>query len=120
MAVKGFTQSTSKGIRAGDIAGKWNLKAGDTAAPLLCPRYSDKSVHIFGVWGGATVTLRGGNDDQLAQFEDMYDPSAVSIVQSAAHAPWIVFPNVLALKPVISGGDGTTDLTVAIVGRGRD
>lgn len=119
MAIKTFITTQSKGIRAGDIMGAWRLALGDTAQPLLCPRYSDKSVHIFGTWGGASVTLKGGNDEALAQFDDMYDPADVVITQTAARKPWIIFPNVYALKPVLSGGDGTTDLYIAIVGRGN-
>ena len=119
MPVKSFVEVQNKGVRQGDILGKWELKAGDTALPLVCPRYSDKSVHIFGVWGGATVTMKGGNDPALTQYEDMYDPSDVVITQSAARKPWIIFPNVLSVKPEITGGDGTTNLTIVIVGRGN-
>lgn len=119
MAVKTFSETVSKGLRAGDIMGAWRLASGDTAQPLICPRYSDKCVHIFGTWGGASVTMKGGNDASLIQFDDMYDPADVTITQTAARKPWIIFPNVYALKPVITGGDGTTDLTIAIVGRGH-
>lgn len=118
MSTKGFTIVTSKNLLKGDILGSWNLKAGDTAVPLLCPRYSDKSVHIFGTFGGASVTLQGTNDPALAVYGNIYDSAGTDITQAAAGKPWVILPNVYAIKPVITGGDGTTNLTIAIIGRG--
>lgn len=118
MPLKTFTEIPSKGIQRGDIFGSWELSASDTAAPLVCPRYNDKSVHIFGTWGGATVSLQASNDPDLATFGDAYDPEGTVISQTSNNKPWVIFPNVFAIKPVISGGDGTTDLKVVIIGRG--
>ena len=118
MATKSFTEVTNKGVRTGDIFGNWQLASGDIAVPLICPRYSDKSVHIFGTWGGATVTLKGTNDENLAVYENMYDHETTDISQTADRKPWIILPNVYAIKPVITGGDGTTNLKIAITGRG--
>lgn len=108
-----------KGLRQGDIFGYWELRAGDTALPLVCPRFNDKSVHMFGTWGGGSITMQGGNDPDQAQFDDIYDFEGTVITQTAARKPWIILPNLYTIKPVLTGGDGTTLLRVAIVGRGE-
>lgn len=119
MSIKSFTHAVNKGVRNGDIFGSWNLKVDDTAKPLECPRFNDKSVQIFGVWGGATVELLCSNDPAGSNFQDCYDFEGTKITQTSDRKPWVILPLVYALKPVITGGDGTTDLYVAIVGRGE-
>lgn len=118
MAAKNFVNVAGKGVRQGDIFGYWELQAGDTAVPLICPRYNDKSVHIFGTWDGATVDLQATNDPALAVFEDACDQEGSSISQTADRKPWLVFLNTFALKPVITGGGANTSLKIVIVGRG--
>lgn len=119
MALIGFkTVEGDKGIRRGDIFGYWQMRAGDTAQPLVCPRFSDKSLHIFGTFDGASVTLKGGNDPAQSSVEDIYDFEGTTITQAAARKPWVILPNVYIIKPVLTGGTGNTLLTIAIVGRG--
>lgn len=119
MTTQVFTVVETKGIRRGDILGIWTLKSGDTAEPLMVPRYSDKSVHIFGTWNGATVSMQATNDPNLNTYGEAYDPEGMNISQTLDGNPTIIFPNVLAIKPVISGGDAGTKITVAIVGHGE-
>lgn len=119
MAEMGFvTVEGSKYLRNGDIFGYWELRVGDTAKPLIVPRYSDKSIHMFGTWGGGSIAMVGGNDPLLSQFDEVYDFEGTTIVQSAARKAWTLLPNVFAIKPVLTGGNGTTVVRVAIVGRG--
>lgn len=112
------TVEGDKAIRRGDIFGYWELRSGDTAVPLLCPRFADKSIHIFGTFSSASITMKGSNDPSLTSFDDVYDFEGTVITQSAARKPWVLMPNVYAIKPVITGGDGNTLLKVAVVGRG--
>lgn len=118
MAAVGFKTVDSKGVRVGDILGYWELRAGDTGVPLILPRYSDKSVHIYGTWDGATVTLKGGNDPLLSDMEDIYDFEGTVITQTVNRSPWVILPNVYAIKPVITGGGGSSLLRIAVNGRG--
>ncbi len=119
MATVSFkTVENAKGMYNGDILGYWELRSGDTALPLICPRYSDKSIYIFGTWGGATVALTGGNDPDLADFDSVYDFEGTNISQTADRKVWVLLPNVYAIKPTITGGDGTTVVRVCVVGRG--
>lgn len=121
MTTRSFIEARGKGVRQGDILGSWNMGSGDVATPLLCPRYNDKSVQIFGTWGGATVSLQCTNDPALAagSYQDAYDFEGTTISQTADRKPWVILPLVYALKPVITGGNGTTNLVIAIVGRGE-
>ncbi len=118
MASKVFTEYQVKGIQRGDIFGGWELAQGDVAVPLVCPRYSDKSIQIFGEWDGATVALQASNDPELVNFQEAYDFEGVVISQTADRKPWVIFPNVYAIKPVISNAGPNTNLKVAIVGKG--
>lgn len=117
MSLKSFVEVKNKGVHAGDILGYWELAPGDTAKPLLCPRFNDKSVHIFGTFGGATAKMQITNDPDLGNFEDAYDYEGTVISQSAARAPWVILPNVFAIKPVLTGGSGSL-IKVVITGRG--
>lgn len=118
MAVAPFIRVEKAGeIRNGDIFGYWQMATGDTAAPLICPRFSDKSIHMFGTWGGGSVTLKGTNDPLITSYDDIYDYAGNVITQTAAKSPWIILPNVYALKPVLTGGSGVS-LTIALMGRG--
>ena len=120
MPAIGFTPITNKSLRAGDLAGFWRLRQGDTAVPLLAARFSDKSFHIFGVWGGgASVSLKGSNDPALASFETITDAFDTLITQIANGRPRTIHANVLALMPELTGGDSNTDIYIAIVGRGN-
>lgn len=120
MSIATFTRVETKGTRVGDILGYWTMRAGDTAQPLLCPRYSDKSLHIMGTFDGGSITLKGSNDDLLdpLNFDDIYDFEGTTITQAAARKPWVILPNVYALMPVLTGGGGSTLLKIALVGRG--
>lgn len=118
MAVAPFVRVETPGaIRNGDFLGYWQMTTGDTAEPLICPRFSDKSIHMFGTWGGGSVTLKGTNDPTLVSYDDIYDYAGDVITQTAAASPWIILPNVYALKPVLTGGSGVS-LVLALMGRG--
>lgn len=118
MAVKAFKEVRTKGIIPGDLFGEWELEAGDEGMPLICPRYSDKSVQIFGNFDGATVKLKVTNDKTLQNWQDAYDYEGVTISQSADRKPWVILPNVYAIKAVVEGGDVNTFVNVAVVAKG--
>lgn len=118
MALKYFQEASGKGIDKGDIVGYWNLAQSDTANPLIVPRYSDKSVQISGTWGGATVTLQQANYADTLTYSTAYDPFNASITGTADTIVFTILANSYAIKPVITGGDGTTNLYVSVTGRG--
>lgn len=118
MTTKAFKEVTTKGVRAGDLFGEWELGQGDEGAPLICPRYSDKSVHMFGEFDGATVRLLVTNDKSLQNWQDAYDYEGVTISQTADRKPWVILPNVYAVKAVVDDGGPNTAVTVAVVAKG--
>ena len=106
----------------------WTGLDGDDSGQLIeLPRFSDKTVHVFGTFGSATVTLYGSNDPRA-----ITDRNAGTLFGSKT-ASWVALTDTLgnnlaptsaALKtiledplyilPVVTGGDGTTSLSVII------
>ncbi len=118
MPTKAFKEINVKGIRNGDLFGQWELAAGDEGSALICPRYNDKSIQMFGEWDGATVGLMVTNDPSLQNWHEAYDFEGVTISQTADRKPWVILPNVYAIKPVVTGGGASTAISVAIMGKG--
>ena len=83
----------------------------------LLGHYNDKSLHVYGTFaGGAAVTLEGSNEDAPS------DPNAVGLtdptqtpISFTAKGLRQVLENPLRVRPKVTGGDGTTDLTVRLV-----
>ena len=73
--------------------------------------YDKRCVSITGTFGGATVTLQGSNDD--TNYFTLTDQQTVAISKTAAALEQV---NELPrfVKPVVTGGDGTTDIDVII------
>jgi hypothetical protein len=118
VATKTFKDINVKGIRSGDLFGQWELAAGDEAQALICPRYNDKSVQILGDFDGATVNFLITNDPSLQSWHAAYDFEGVNISQTAERKPWVILPNVYAMKPEVVGGGPGTNISVVIVGKG--
>ena len=94
------------------------LLLNDTGAPFIHPKKSDRTVHVKGTYGGATVRIEG-SCDVAASGQDwilLSDPQGndldfvaadkqIEAVQEAAYQ----------IRPNVSGGDGTTAVTVTIL-----
>lgn len=74
----------------------------DTCAPAYLPEYSDKSVQVFGTFGGASVAIQGSNDGGTT-YAVLHDPSgtAIAVVVAGFKA---VLENTEYFKPVATGG----------------
>lgn len=115
-------QVQGKNIKNGDIAAYWTLGADQEGVPLEVPRFADKTVHIFSPsdnWNGASVSLQGSIDPNGLVYGNLTDDDKTEITQTADGVPRVVVPNVLSIQPVVTGGDGDTEIIVAIMGRGR-
>ena len=89
---------------------------GDTCGPITDPSYgvyADKSVQISGTFGAsaATIDLQGSIDG--TNYYTLHDPFSNLITSSSADL-WAITEAVPYIKPIISGGDGTTDITVSL------
>ena len=91
----------------------------NTAEIIEIPKYSDKTVHVFGTFGGATVTIEGSNDPIArsdpgsASWITLVDPQGNNLSFTAA-AMETLLDNPVFLRWSISGETGTTDLSVVI------
>src|SRR3972149_6632201 len=80
--------------------------------------YSDKSVHVYSTFGGATVTLEGSSEDMPSATNavSLTDPTQ-TLISITAKGMKQVLENPLYFRPKVTGGDGTTSLTVRLVCR---
>lgn len=92
-----------------------NIASGDTCIEYEgFSDYSDRSVQMEGTFGGATISIVGTNDGD--NYQTLTDPSATAITGNTAKLRQIL-EYVWKVKPAISGGDGTTSITVTIVAK---
>lgn len=99
---------------------RWTgLTNGDEGAPLNLPNFGDKSVHVEGTFGnGGTLIIEGSNykETESPPFRPLVDPhqNAISITEVGIEQ---VLGCTYLIRPRVTAGDGTTDLTVTIMGR---
>lgn len=96
---------------------KWsNMTTGDVGEPILLTKFNDRTVHLTGTFGGATVTFEGSNDG--VEYLPMRD--VFNAVVSAAEPKLITLTEVpLYVRPAVSGGTGTS-ITAIVCGVGRE
>lgn len=97
---------------------KWILTNADaTGAAVVAPQGNDKSISVAGTFGGATVTIQGSLDPAAAAYQTLHDPEGNNLAFTAAGCQ-AVRENVYLLRPVLSGGAGST-ITVFMLQHGR-
>lgn len=93
---------------------------GDTPIAIsLNPNLADCSVSVAGTWGGATISFQGALNSTLgdAVFVELTNPAGDAL-NFSADALETVLQNCFFVKPVLTGGDGTTDLDIILLVRG--
>jgi hypothetical protein len=95
-----------------------NIASGDTCQALDLGTYSDRSIQVSGTLSGGTVKIAGTNaaDVPYAPLQDSADNDiAVSSYPSGfSSRVEIIAPATRFIKPVLSGGDGSTAATVTL------
>lgn len=87
-----------------------NLAAGDTGTPIDLVGHADRTVQVFGNFGGATVTLEGSLDgDHWATLNDAQG-NPIQITEAKIEA---VTEAVLLTRPSVAGGS-SVDVTVKL------
>jgi hypothetical protein len=111
MAVKTATFET---IGGGCRVITWGgLANGDTGTPVQMPSHPDKTVQLVGTLSvGGTMTLQGSNDN--TNWFTLSDSAGSDIALTALDGV-TVMENPLYIRPNITAGDGSTDLTVILV-----
>lgn len=92
------------------------LALGDDAVAVLCPPIGDRTAQVHGTFGvGGSVRLQGSLDG--TNYFPLTDPqgNALDFVQGKLESIMELVPYI---KPTVTGGDGTTSLTVTICIKG--
>lgn len=101
----------------------WSLGGADYGTPYEMPEYSDKTIHIAGTFGGATVTVYGSNLDSDLSLEPTVAGSWIVLkdvnnanVSATADAGFTAVNNYTYITCRSTGGTGS-DIIVAINGK---
>jgi hypothetical protein len=81
--------------------------------------FADRCVQVLGTFGGGTITMQGSNDGGTTWHSlHMVDGTTACAFTSAGMNAILEVP--AQIRPILTGGDGTTDLDVYLHMRGRD
>lgn len=87
---------------------------------LELPRFTDRSIQVSGTFGaGGTVTIQGTNEPGQTNPVALTDQAGVTLALTAASLK-IVLQNSTFIRPLVTGGDGTTSLTITLMAKGDD
>lgn len=87
---------------------------------LELPRFTDRSIQVSGVFGaGGSVSIQGTNEPGQTNPVTLTDQAGVALALTTA-ALKIVLQNSTFIRPFITGGDGTTNLTITLMAKGDD
>lgn len=84
----------------------------DTGTSIEMPGSSDRSVQIAGTFDSATVVLQGSNDG--TNWATLTDPQGNAISKTGA-AIEMITELTRYIRPVTSGGQGSTDIDVTVL-----
>jgi hypothetical protein len=111
---------TAVGPGKGDIehavAITWSgLLNGDDGSPATFHDYPDRTVQFLGTFGtGGSITLEGSNNG--TNWLPLTDPQGNAITKTAA-AIEAVTETPRFIRPIVTAGDGTTNLTAIVFAR---
>lgn len=118
MATRVYTE-TNLGIRGVSLITWTGLLNGDDGAPYKAPAHSDKTAQTTGTFGaGGSVSLQGTNapDGAAASMAVLHRADGAAPDAAMADAePITPLENPLWIRPLVTAGDGTTDLTVRVL-----
>lgn len=100
------------GVRVAYVVSWTGLDSDDSGAPVSLAGYSDRSVQITGTFGtNGSVTIQGSNDG--INYVALTDPQGNAITKTSA-ALEAISEATRYIRPLVTAGDGTTDLDVTI------
>lgn len=90
-----------------------HLANGDDGAPVAFSQYADKSVQVFGTFGiGGTLRWEGSNNG--VDWAPLTDPQG-NVLDFTSAKVKLVSEATAYFRPRVTGGDVSTDLSVAIL-----
>lgn len=85
-------------------AWEWTLAAGENGTPIVVPDKADKTVHVFGTFGG-NVAIQGSLETASpANFVALTNSRGDSLATISATTLATIQENVYFLRPVAGGG----------------
>jgi hypothetical protein len=84
----------------------------DTCVAAELPDLADKSVHVYGTFGGATVAVQGSNNDGTS-FAALNDPSSTVIAINSEKIKQVL-ENTQQIRPAATGG-ASQSLSIAML-----
>ena len=115
------TNGKSNFVQTGVLQSQWSaIPQSSTGTTDQLSRFPAHSIQISGTFGGATVTVEG-SDDGVTYFTLTGENPAggADVAVSATAATRFDVPNVVPqhVRPKVTGGDGTTAITVTITSK---
>lgn len=114
------TGASQEGDLDGIVVFTWTpVASGDTCLPATgFSAFADRAIQVTGTFGASTpsVAIQGTLDG--TNYAALRDPQGTTIAITAAGIKQIQ-ENVRGLKPVFTGGDGTSSLTITVLARRR-
>ncbi len=105
---------------------RWaNMANGDTGQPVALPQYPDKTVQVKGTFStGGSVEMEGAPEaaPDAGDWGGLHNPQGTLIsfgVGSLENDPMVLAENTHVMRPVVSAGDASTDVTVVVIAVAR-
>lgn len=99
------------------------LALGEAGNFFAAPALTDATVQIYGTFsGGASLAMQGSNDtdEATAEWETLSEPDGTLISAIVADDMAQILESPYKYRPIVTGGDGSTSITVKlkVVGNG--
>lgn len=100
--------------RVGCFVSSWSLANSENGDAAQFPNADLVTVQVFGTFGGATVTIQGSNANSGSNWDTLRDSVGAALTLTAAGTRRLEGP-FTRIRPSVSGGGGSTDLTVVML-----
>ena len=93
------------------------MLTGDVGTAVPNSNYADRSVQVFGTFGGATVTMQGSNDGGTT-WSTLNDTAGVALTFSAAGIKQVLEVSQMIRPSVAGGAAADLDVHLLMVSKG--
>ena len=116
MAVRTAAIETLKTHKEKTLIYTWSgLLNGDSGEPIEMPSFADRSIQIVGVFGsGGNLRIQGSNNG--TDWATLTDPQGNDLNITTAKIEQVT-EVVRYIRPLVTAGDGTTDLDLILLVR---
>lgn len=104
----------------GSVVTKWlSMPQDSDGGYVTIANHSDKTVQIYGVFGGCSVVIEGSNDPLVesdinnSTWWTLKNWDGEAMTKTAAGG-WVILDNPIYVRAKTTGGDGTTSVNVVL------